>query len=231
MNVSRTIVVVALACVLVALHVAPGRADIIGPQLTKGTFEIAIQNRCIDRSLYTLDGPHYDFEQRDAALIFRWAISEFATIGVEGMTGTDPLLSGEDDLQAFYLVGGAAQATLWRNDRFIVSGAIQYTRAFRRWEDQSQPDQLDDSFSWHAMVQTDFSVARQTLTVFAGPVYSREELAVLETISRPRVNLYPVESWGGIAGAVILLGGHATLNGQVLWVENPQLRLGVGYRF
>jgi hypothetical protein len=212
-------------------RVAPAWSEVIGPLLPRGTFEIGLQDRDIDRTEVAAGRVEFDLERHDLALVIRWAATEFATVSAEGMTGTDEFVSGSDDLQEFYLLGSGAQATFWRNDRVIVTGALQFTRAFRRWTDERR-DQVIDSFSFQVTAQADVVIARQTATFFAGPVYSDEELTVLESLSVPyRTEMSSQTIWGGVLGAVVLLGGHVTLHGQVFWVENPQPRFGIGYRF
>ncbi len=229
MTTGRAIVATVVAC-SVFLAAVRGYCEVIGPQLPKGAFEIAVQNRSVDRSVYAEFGSTPELERQDLALVLRWGMTEFVTISFEGMTGPSEFVAGEADLQAFYLAGVGGQATLWRNERFLVTAAIQATRAYRRWND-TRRDEFDDSFALQTTVQSDFSVAQQTLTIFLGPAYSEETLVLVENLYSRRAELESVERWGGVIGAVALLGGHVTVNAQVFWVENPQPRFGIGYRF
>jgi hypothetical protein len=214
------------ACVTLA---GAPRAEVIGPVLEKGSVSVGAQERRVERTLYR-EGVGQEVEQSETAVVGRWGATDFATLSFELSRNLTGRFMSDDEVEDFYLVGGALQAVLWRHDRLVVSAAYQYTANLFR-VDEEIANITSSTYGAEIMVQRAEQLKGIGLTWFAGPAYS-VHVVNYERGSANNERVYSSDSnFGGVAGLNLLLWEHVNLAAHVLWVENPQPRYGVEYRF
>jgi hypothetical protein len=220
----------ALAAVVLVAWSSEALSDIIGPLLPRGTFEIGLQERWVERSVRRV-GKELDWDQNDLAVVIRWGATDFGTVSVEGMTGSGPWVEDRDETQFYYLIGAAVQGTLWHSERYIVMGGFQYTATLQRYDDPYRCTLSTSSYCWEVLGQLDAILWNQPVSMWAGPAVAEHVVDYLQGIYCRRETYSSRTSWGGVVGATMVAWQHVSVTGHLLWTENPQPRLGILYRF
>lgn len=220
--VRRAIVVLAL-CVVAR----PVSADVVAPLLPQGAAEIGVRWRNVDRTL-EYEGLDRDVDRSDVAVAIRYGITGNATLAAELMTAPGQLTS-EEDIERYYLLGASLRTLVWRDDRIAVSTGFHYQSSFWRRESPEGCDQESQIIDWELLVEWDTGLESQEVILWGGPMVSHFSLSD----EPPCDNDYwaPSRILGGTVGASALLFQHLKIDGQLVWIENPEPRLGVSYRF
>lgn len=220
-----------LAALVTTTVYASARAEVIGPLLPRAAFEAGMEARWIDREVD--DGSHeFDWKEANVPVVVRWGITNLATVSVEAARSA-VWLEGEFQDDAFaYLVGGAVQASLWRNEKVIVSAAFQFTTTLLRMEEGPVRNITTSTAGGQVLVQYPLSFSGTGLTIWGGPAYSLfypEYEQQADFVGQRE--LYTETNWGAVIGAEALFWKHVDLSSYVLWVGTPQPRVALLYRF
>jgi hypothetical protein len=228
---------VRLAVLVVGLVLAgfqSARAEVIGPLLPAGAFEAGLQATSIKREVYYGE-EEFDWEEGWALIAARWGITEAATLSLEASRDVidipDNLTGLVQDAHAAYLVGGALQAALWRNDDITVSAAFQFTMTMMRIDGGPVRNVSTETFGGQVMAQYETELWGSAFTAWGGPAFSKFYPTYEQQIDKPAAAFYTESDWGAVLGLGFLLWNHLDVTGHVLWVENPQPRVGLLYRF
>ena len=218
------------AALAITLCASPAHSEVFGPLLPRGGVELGFQQRWVERTEVTTSQT-LDWSQYDLSAVARWGATDFATFSFEGMTGVGPWLSDHDDTQLFYLLGVSAQATIWRAAKVTVTGAYHYTLTFQRYDDSGSRTLETYSEAVEILAQTDARLWGQQVTFWGGPVGSAHSVNYPPGITYLGQDYVAETVWGGVVGLSVLAWRHVDLSGHLLWVENPQPRVTLLYRF
>jgi hypothetical protein len=210
--------------------VHPAAAEVIGPLLPKAVFEAGIQYRHVDRQLYS-GTEEADLLQADLAVIGRWGLTEFATVSFELSHGSGDLAGGFKGATTSYLVGAAVQAVVFQNNRMSATVAYQFTSTMHRFDEAPYRNATTEAHGGQFTVQRDESMWGSVFTWFVGPAYSINYFTIEPSVNRGSKNSYTESNFGGVVGFTWLLWDHLNVASHLLWVENPQPRVAVLYRF
>jgi hypothetical protein len=114
------------------MRVGSCRGDWSAP--SKAAFEAGVEARWVNREVY-YGSDEFDWEEVNIPGVARWGITNLATISIEAARSAVWVEGDFKDSAFDYLVGGAVQASLWRNEKVIVSAAFQFTSTMLRLED------------------------------------------------------------------------------------------------
>lgn len=205
-------------------------AEVIGPLLPKAAFEAGAEARWMNREVY-YGSDESEWKETSAPVIARWGITNLATISIE-VARSAVWVEGDPQDAASYLLGGAVQASLWRNEKVIVSGAFQYTTSLLRLDEGPNRNITTSLAGGQIMVQYGLTLGTVGLTVWGGPAYSLFYPDYEQQIGGGTFKeLYTESNWGAVIGMEALFWKHVDLSSYVLWVENPQPRVALLYRF
>ena len=101
----------------------PASAEVLGPLLSKGTLEIGIMEREVNRVLED-DGKTRDFEWPDYPVTIRYGVTANATVWFE-LSGDPNAMFYETDVVQ-YTVGAGISTFVWSHDEFLVSTGLHY---------------------------------------------------------------------------------------------------------
>jgi hypothetical protein len=217
------------AAFLTTVVVSSGQAEVIGPLLPRAAFEAGVQGRYVDRDVYYYDRES-NAEQSELAIIGRWGLTEFATLSFELSPGSGDIVGGFDGAEVSYIVGGGIQATVFRNERVRASVAYQITTTLLRG-DYPDPNGSTESHTGELILEGTTKLWDSSFTWFAGPAYSPYYFTHEASLQYPKQTWYSHSNFGGILGFSWVLWDHLNIASHVLWVENPQPRVAVLYRF
>lgn len=206
-------------------------AEVIGPLLPRATFEAGLEARWINREVYY--GPEEaDWKESGTDGIARWGITNLATISVEASRRSAHIEDEFEDVDFSYLVGGALQASLWRNEDVIISAAFQFTTTMFRVDEGPVRNITTSTASGQIIAQHTMSLRSADITAWGGPAYSLFYPNYESQLNGPGLKeLYTETNWGAVVGVGALLWKHLDVTGYLLLVENPQPRVGLLYRF
>ena len=218
------------AALLVATSVSGSKAEVIGPLLPKSAFEAGLQYRYVEREIY-YHGAEKDVQQSDQAIIGRWGATEFATLSFELSPGSGKIVGGFNGSTISYIVGAGIQATVFRNEHVRSTVAYQITMTLQRIEDYPDPNASTESHTGELMLEGDLKLWDGDFSWFAGPAYSVYYFVHEATIDRSEEVWYSESNFGGVVGFNWVLWDHLNIASHLLWVENPQPRVALLYRF
>ena len=220
-----------LAALISALVCASVHAEVIGPLLPKAAFEAGMEARSVNREVY-YGSDEFDWEEVNIPVVARWGITNLATISIEAARSAVWVEGDFKDSAFDYLVGGAVQASLWRNEKVIVSAAFQFTSTMLRLEDGPVRNVTTSTAGGQVIVQRPLLVGGVNLDVWGGPAYSLFYPDIEKQLNSVNSKeLYTESNWGAVLGVGALFWKHLDLSSYVLWVENPQPRVALLYRF
>lgn len=224
----HSLIVAALTTLIASVS---AHAEVIGPLLPKATFEAGLEARWINREVYY--GPEeFDWEESGTDGVARWGITNLATISVEASRKSVNLEGEFPDANFAYLVGGAVQASLWRNEDVIVSAAFQFTATMFRIDEGPVRNITTSTAGGQIIAQRTMPLGGADITAWGGPAYSLFYPDYEAQLNGPgRKELYTETNWGAVIGVGALLWKHLDVTGYLLLVENPQPRVGLLYRF
>jgi hypothetical protein len=212
---------VVLAVITMTACATPLRAEVLGPLLPRNAVEIGLTARDTDRTL-EYAAQEFRFTQSELPATIRFGLSTTATLSFE--LDANPF----DTEDAFYTVGASIQALIWREGVNAITVTASYARTYAldvRASDNAWDEQRLD---WSLLGQRSLDVWNQEATAWLGPMVSY-------VYATPRST--PNESWessdllGGAAGAELLFVDHILLQGALVWIDEPEYRVTLGYRF
>ena len=217
-------ILVAATFVALASQAAPVRSEVIGPLLPRQAIEMGFTARETDRIL-EYEGEESRFVQRDIPFTLRYGISTTTTLSLE-LSGN---LFNDDDDVSFYTVGASVQLLVWRARGYTITMGLSYARTLGI--DEIDPKkQYDEQFlDWVLLGQREFLVHDQEFTLWLGPRVSYMSVKP----QAPEVEIYNEAKnlLGGVVGAGFLLVDHIVLQGQLVYIDEPEYRLNLAYRF
>jgi len=224
---------IAPGAILVLLFALGGvqraHAEVVGPLLPKAGFEVGAQYRMVEREVYSTEDEQ-DVEQSDIALIGRWGFSELATLSFELSYGSNELVGGFDGAQMGYIVGTGIQAAIFRSEHVRATVAYQVTMTLNRF-DEHPSNVSTESHGGQLALEGNFRLWDDDFYWFAGPAYSIYYYVREAGISNEPLSSYSETNYGGVVGFNWILLDHLNIASHVLWVENPQPRVALLYRF
>ncbi len=210
---------------LAILAVYPGHvgAEVIGPLLPRKAIEMGLTAGDIDRAL-EYEGEVARFEESFTRFTIRYGISTTATFSLE-LAGNPFNLDDE----AYYDVGASIQTSIWRGAEYAITVSASYssTLAIEPRVPKRQFDQ--QSLEWTLLVQREIPVRSEDLTVWLGPLISYMNV----TPQAPQEEDYSESQslLGGVVGVGLLVVDHVVMQGQLLWIDEPEYRVTLAYRF
>jgi hypothetical protein len=204
-------------------------AEVIGPLLPKATFEAGLQYRQIEREVYSTSSEQ-DIEQTDVALIGRWGFTELATLSFELSRGSGDMVGGFEGTQMAYLIGTGIQAAIFRSDNIRATIAYQVTMTLNR-ADEYPANVSTESHGGQLTLEGNFRLWGDDFYWFAGPAYSIYYYVRESGVSNAPLSSYSDSNYGGVVGFNWVLWDHLNVASHLLWVENPQPRVALLYRF
>lgn len=214
-----------MAIAVFLLAATPLHAEVTGPLLPRKAIEIGFMLRDTDRVVEYEDS-EARYTQRDLPVTVRYGLTSTATFSLE-LDGNP--FNHQDDVGIYYTAGASIQALLWRHEEYVVTVGASYARTFAI--DTKEPKtQYDAQFiDWTLLGQRSFDVRSQELTVWIGPRVSYMSTALEAPIEG---EYYEAQNlFGGLVGVGILLIDHIVVQGQLAWIDEPEYRINLAYRF
>ncbi len=210
-------------------------AEIIGPLLKDGAFELGAQRRYVHRDYESPSGSRPQelvFDDGDGMLFFRWGVTSTGTLSGEALVGNTTASDWENDCgdARYYLIGVGLQALLSEFRGFRCTFGIHGTASFEFDRTENHVDREYQTAIGTILVEKRITLCGQRIDLLAGPSYwyaCKEELG---RTSAP-VRYTGADPWGGIAGITATLYTHYIVFGQVIYAGYFQPRFGVSYRF
>ncbi len=217
----RSIVMVFAALVACA---APIRAEVLGPLLPRKAIEMGLMVRDTDR-IFVYEGEETRFTQRDEPFTIRYGISSTATLSLE----LDANPFDIDDNGIYYTVGASIQALIWRHSAYAITVGASYARTLAINPIEPKTQYYEQNLDWTLLGQRSFGVRNQELTVWLGPRLSYMSV----TPQAPHEEDYQESQnlFGGVMGTGLLLVEHIVLEGQLMWIDEVEYRVTLGFRF
>jgi len=128
-------------------------------------------------------------------------------------------------------VGGGIQATVFRNEHVRSTVAYQITTTLHRIEDYPTPNISTESHTGELTLEGMTRMWGGDFAWFAGPAYSIYYFTQEAGFSNAEKTWYTESNFGGVAGFNWVFWDHLNIASHVLWVENPQPRVALLYRF
>ena len=210
--------------ILLASSAAIVRAEVIGPLLPRKSIEVGITVRQVDRQFEYHD-EKVRLEQRDTPITFRYGLSTNATVSFE-LSGT-PL---DTETETFYTVGATVHALIWKHSVYAVSMGVAYSRTLAvEYDVPPRKQYREQAIDWMLLGQRSFALGSEELTLWAGPWV--EYMSLTPQLPEEQDYYESENLLGGIAGAGFLFLDHIVLNGSLAWIDDPEYRLNLAYRF
>jgi hypothetical protein len=182
--------------------------------------------RNVDRTLF-YDQSTAIVDQNDVAIVIRYGLTNNATVAAEVMAAPGDLVN-EENVERFYTVGASLRTLIWKHDPIVVSTGVHYTSSYWR-RVPNACDRETQLIEWELLVEWSSAVGSQPIAAWAGPILSHFSFAN----RAPCDDDYwePSEMLGVTFGVNVVLWSRLEIDGQFVWVENPEPRVGVAYRF
>lgn len=212
--------------ILVAGLPTPVKAEVLGPLLSKGTLEIGIMEREVDR-IVEGGGETKDFKQWDYPVTFRYGVTESATLSFELSGDPNAMFNDLDIVQ--YTVGAGISTLVWSHDEFLLSTGFHYYRRLDVYGEPGWCDFLTQGVDWELLGQQSFDIGRVAFTMWGGPTVSYLILQAQAPCSETTMTGEQV--LGGVVGLTLLSRIGIVLQGSFVWIDDPEYRLNLAYRF
>ena len=228
--------IIALAAAVALLgQLGTANAEVIGPLLKDGAFELGAQLRYVHRDYKEASGspPQNNvFDDADGMLFFRCGVTSTATLSGEALVGNTKASDWEHDCgdARYYLVGAGLQALLSEFRGFMCTFGIHGTASFEFDRTENHVDREYQTAIGTILVEKRFTLYGQRIDLLAGPSYWYANEKEFRDWSFP-VRSTAVDPWGGMAGITATLYTHYTVFGQVVYAGHAQPRFGLSYSF
>jgi len=205
---------------------AGASAEVLGPLLSKGTLEIGIMEREVDRVVEG-GGKSEDWKWWDYPVTIRYGVTANATVSFE-LSGDPNAMFNEIDVVQ-YTVGAGISTLVWSHDEFLVSTGLHYYRRLDVYGEPGWCDFQTQGIDWELLGQQPFEIGRVGFTIWGGPTVSyvvlQPQAPCVET------NLVGEQVFGGVVGATLPSRMGIVLQGSFVWIDDPEYRLNLGFRF
>lgn len=227
-------VVVAVASLALVGGGQLARAQVPGPRLEAGAFDIGVGVRFIDRTV-AIDG--YDNTYRSRFHLtggyFRYGVADWIVLSGEiaaaNTHALEDLLNESNWDTRYLLVGTGMQVSLVGGERWsVVTGLhVSRIRALSR-ESRFCGERYTE---WLAAIHLErrFRSGDQRLTVWAGPSYSSYQLDTPVGCGGWEWNSN--RDWGGMAGVEATWFSHVVTSAYAIYTQHLQPRFSLSLRF
>ncbi len=209
------------------------RCDIIKPTLPKGTMELGINYRIINRTLSWRNN-FTDLEGSDGSLFIRYGITDLATISMEGLVLNDIKYRFGDNVRGkwnYYVMGTGLQMIAWHKENWSVEPGVHYTYTIWFSDQDDLCDRHIFTLSWVLLARHRMFYGSHEMELWAGPgrfFLDRENQssAVCTSTTWGADN-----SWGVTAGANITVFQHYQGYFSLVRTDRFEPRFGLSFRF
>jgi hypothetical protein len=227
----KTMVMYATALLIVTHEIALG--GVIAPNIPKGTFEMGLQYRRINRQFSS--GTYQDeLEGSDGSLFIKYGLTRLATLTGEVLILPDIGYRFGDDVEGnwrYYVLGAGLQMTLWERQAWTVEPGFYATETLWFAESNEGCDEKWISLDWVLVGSYSFRWSKITMAIWGGPGYFYIQRTVLASARCGRRVWETDNNWGGTAGWNVLVYGHAQGFFSFVYADNFEPRFGLSYRF
>jgi hypothetical protein len=208
---------------------APGvsTAEVLGPLLPPHTLEVGVMERNVNRILEPEVGEPLVFDQYDYPVTLRYGVTANATVSFELSGDPNSLFFEADVVQ--YTVGAGISTLLWAHDEFALATGIHYYRRLDVQGKAGWADYLTQGIDWDMLGQQAFRIGRVDGFIWGGPTISY--LIVEPQAPWPEDSALPDQVLGGVVGLTLLSRIGIVLQGSFVWIDEPEYRLNLGFRF
>ncbi len=214
----------AIVCLVAPLS---SRAEVLGPLLRERELEIGIMERHVDRLIDPEVGDPVQWKGEDYPVTIRYGLTANATLSFE--------LSGDPNAMFFeldvvqYTVGAGIAALVWSHDDFVLSTGVHYYRRLDFYREAGYPDYINQGIDWALLAQQELRIGRMVSSIWGGPTISY--LIVEPQAPFSEDSNIPDNVVGGVVGATLLSSIGIVLQGSLVWIDEPEYRLNLAYRF
>lgn len=204
-----------------------GHSEVLGPLLPKHTLEIGIMFRKIDRVIEHEGRDPVTWTQDDYPVTLRYGVASNATISIELSADPNGIAFDEDVVQ--YTVGAGIETLIASHNQFRLNTSIHYYRRLDVFRSPGYCDDLTQGIDWTILGDYSFGLGRLDATIWGGPTVSYliiEEQGPCEELSYVSDRVF-----GGVVGATLPSRIGIVLQGSLVWIDEPEYRINLGYRF
>ena len=218
-----------MALLLIAagpVPVAAPRAQIVAPPLEKRVLEAGYAYKWFDREVDTA-GKHLEWEA--ASVYARMGAWKRVTFVAEGGLWD---VEGSDPTQTFsrWVIGGGLSARAWSHARWSIDAHVAYNEILDHDESDSRTDHRTYGLNAGLVANGSFHYRGQKADVFAGPMYVKDVAETYPYSGDDPIRAEPDRHLGACAGAYLTFFDYVSGFAYMLYLDEPQLRLGVSLR-
>lgn len=219
-----------IACVVFAATLFPAaiRAQVPGPLLDRGVFEVGYTYKWFHRDMEP--HPPVDKDWEVGALYVRYGLVRLVTVSLEGGVWevTHREFEGMDYLR--YTLGGGITVGLFEVRGILLSGSYHYNEVMDRDRSRFQFHKSTRGELLTIQAETGLRIRRIDATAWGGPAYANDEsLNYLWGWSDP-LRDESSDNWGVIAGVDAVAFDRLTFSAHVLYADYWQPRMQFGVR-
>ncbi|MCI0452042.1 MAG: hypothetical protein L0Z51_06560 [Candidatus Latescibacteria bacterium] len=214
----------AIACLAIPIE---ANAEVLGPLLRERELEIGVLERHVDRLIDPDDGEPFQWKGEDYPVTIRYGLTASATLSFE-LSGDPNSMFFETDVVQ-YTVGAGIAALVWSRHDFALSTGIHYYRRLDAYREPGWKDYITRGIDWTFLGQQEFSIGRIDGSMWGGPTVSY--LVVQPQAPWTEEDLVPESVVGGVIGLTLLSRIGIVLQGSFVWIDEPEYRLNLAYRF
>lgn len=223
----RPLVCAAVAMIVLVGLIAETCAEVVGPLLPERTLEVGIMQRKVRRAIDKEQGEPVVWERFDYPITLRYGITPNATVSMELSGDPNAIVYDEDVIQ--YTVGAGIEALVASPGDCQITTGIHYYRGLDVYRDPGYCDNDIQGIDWTLLGQYEFGIGRSQMVVWGGPTISY--LIVEAQAPCPEGKFVTDNVVGGIVGATLPSRIGLVLQGSLVWVDEPEYRLNLAYRF
>lgn len=225
---------VSTALLLVAALAAPAAAQVPGPQLSGGGFDIGLGVRFIHRDVRAGEVTSGTSDFHLTGGFARYGVHDRLTLSGEVAAANTHALEqalNERNLDARYLLLGiGAQALLVDRGRWRIASGLHVSRALLVSREAGRCNERDTEWLASVHVERNLVSGRHDLVVFGGPAYGEFHL------DTPGANCIDEtrrsdDNWGLFAGVDALWSDRVRTFVHAVYIEYVQPRVGVAFHF
>ena len=224
---TRRLACAAITVIALVLLATGAGAEVLGPLLRDRELEIGIMERHVNRLVDPDDGEPVQWKGEDYPVTIRYGITTSATLSFELSGDPNSMFFGSDVVQ--YTVGAGITTSVWSQDEFMVTTGVHYYRRMDVYREPGYCDKVTQGIDWTLLRQQSFRMGRIGGWLWGGPTVS---YLILETEAPcPEVDIIPDNVVGGVVGLTLLSRIGIVLQGSFVWIDEPEYRLNLAYRF
>lgn len=220
----RSLMMLLLAAALPSI----ARAQIVAPTLEKRAVELGYAYKWFERDAGS--GSAESLEWEAASLYARMGAWKRVTLVIEGGLWD---IEGDDPSQTYerWVVGAGVSARVYTRQRWSLDAQASYNEIYDH--DESNESRTNNrTYGWNAglTLNGSFALHGQRADLYAGPMFVYDVAESYPLSSDDPIRVEPDQRLGVCAGAYLVLFDYISAFSYVLYVDDPQLRLGVSLR-